>query len=52
MTLKLPDTSDGNCGDDAAVNRGDAVFDIGIVDIFNVETLEIVSFPDSPCFVT
>ena len=39
-SLKLSDTSVGNHGDDAAVrddgdDRGDAVVDIGIVDIFS-----------------
>ena len=44
---KLSDTSDGNCGDDAAVEHGDAVVDIRFVDIFSEETLEIVSFSGS-----
>ena len=48
-SLKLSDTLDGNRDDDAAaVDRGDAVVDIRIVDIFSEETLEIVSFSDSP----
>ena len=47
-SLKLSDTLDGNRDDAAAVDRGDAVVDIRIVDIFSEETLEIVSFSDSP----
>ena len=47
-SLKLSDTSRGNCGDDAAVNRGDAVVNIRTVDTFSQETLETVSFSDSP----
>ena len=47
-SLKLSDTSDGNRGDNVAVDRGDAVADIGIVETFSEETLEIVSFSDSP----
>ena len=46
-SLKLSDTLDGNRDDAAAVDRGDAVVDIRIVDIFSEETLEIVSFSDS-----
>ena len=47
-SLKLSDTSDGNRGDDVAVDRGNAVAEIGIVETFSEETLEIVSFSDSP----
>ena len=47
-SLILSDTSDGSRGDDAAVDRGDSVVDTGIVYIFSEETLEIVSFSDSP----
>ena len=47
-SLKLSGILDGNHGNDAAVNCGDAVVYIKIVDVFSNETLEIVSFFDSP----
>ena len=47
-SLKLSDTLDGNRDDAAAVDRGDAVVDIRIVRSFSQETLEIVTFSDSP----
>ena len=47
-SLKLSGISYGDRGDDAAVDRGDVVVDIGIVDIFSRETLEIVPFSDTP----
>lgn len=47
-SLKLSGILDGNHDNDAAVDCGDPVVYIKIVDIFSNETLEIVSFFDSP----
>ena len=47
-SLKLLGILDGNRGDSAAVDYGDAVGDISIVGVFSEETFEIVSFSDSP----
>ena len=46
QSLKLSGISHGNCGDHAAVDRGDIVVDIEIVNIFGEKTFEVVPFSD------
>ena len=40
--LKLSGISDGNCGDDAAVDYGDAVVDVRIIDVLCEKSFHFV----------